>query len=71
MQFVPPPEPTLDELVSKATTDSGRFTFKADFEGIPILSDDPDGPALSMGHAPAIRSPFDPVEEEMRTDPAR
>ena len=71
MQFVPPPEPTLDELVSKATTDSGRFTFKADFEGIPILSDDPDGPALSMGHAPAIRSPFDPVEEELPPVPER
>lgn len=69
MQFVPPPEPTLDELVSKATTDSGRFTFKADFEGIPILSDDPDGPALSMGHAPAIRSPFDPAEEELSPAP--
>ncbi len=65
MQFVSPPEPTLDELVSKATTDSGRFTFKADFEGIPILSDDLDEPALSMGHAPAIRSPFDSSEEEL------
>ena len=30
MQFVQPPEPSLDELVNRAATDSGKFRFQTD-----------------------------------------
>ncbi|WP_066453885.1 FtsK/SpoIIIE family DNA translocase [Anaerotruncus rubiinfantis] len=30
MQFVPSPEPSIDELVHKAATETGKFAFKAD-----------------------------------------
>lgn len=30
MEFVPAPQPSIDDLVSKAATDTGRFSFKAE-----------------------------------------
>ena len=30
MQFVAAPEPSIDELVTKAATDTGRFSFSAE-----------------------------------------
>ncbi|MBC8584555.1 DNA translocase FtsK [Youxingia wuxianensis] len=48
MQFVPAPPPSIDELVSKAATETGRFTFKADDSaGAPVppkaLKEETDG----------------------------
>ena len=60
MEFVSSAEPTIDELVSRATTETGRFDFKAQPE---------ETPAHPVDAVPVQQVPPDPALQEEQPQP--
>ncbi|MEM1485425.1 DNA translocase FtsK [Oscillospiraceae bacterium PP1C4] len=72
MQFVPAAPPSLDELVSKAATDTGKFDFKAD--GVPVSETSEFSPAPTPEPEPAPRvdcgKPDEQIQKELTQEAA-
>lgn len=69
MQFVPAPQPSIDDLVSKAATDTGRFSFKAEPEPAPEPKPEPESEPEPVPPPPLDRGkPDEGIQMELAAE---